>query len=84
MPYNSHRLQPLKFSVPLKTACNRNPEYYMPQNPGNAITQYEIVELFKHAFNRCSNLGKHPTDFKQQKYMPAYRLYLKKLISSKK
>ncbi|XP_045500067.1 calphotin-like [Colias croceus] len=73
-PHTSHRLQPLDltFYGPIKTAYNRECQYYMAEHPGRAITQYDVVELFTRAFNRCSNLEKAASGFRAAGIYPLH------------
>lgn len=65
-PHTSHRLQPLDLTYfgPIKTAYNQECENHMADRFGQSITQYDIVELFTNAFNRCSNLEKAASGFR--------------------
>lgn len=65
-PHTSHRLQPLDLTYfgPIKTAYNQECENRMAERFGQPITQYDIVELFTKAFNRCSNLEKAASGFR--------------------
>ncbi|XP_030037459.2 uncharacterized protein LOC115452978 [Manduca sexta] len=71
-PHTSHKLQPLDltFFGPLKSAYYQECENYMSDRLGKPITQYEIVELFTNAFNRCSNLEKAASGFKSAGIYP--------------
>ncbi|CAK1553158.1 unnamed protein product, partial [Leptosia nina] len=71
-PHTSHRLQPLDLTYfgPIKTAYNQECENHMADRFGQPITQYDIVELFTNAFNRCSNLQKAASGFRSAGIYP--------------
>lgn len=71
-PHTSHRLQPLDLTYfgPIKTAYNQECENHMADRFGQPITQYDIVELFTNAYNRCSNLQKAASGFRSAGIYP--------------
>ena len=66
----SHKMQPLSFFKPLKTAYYRECDYFMTTNAGRRITQYDVVGLFSSAYRRVANLEKAENGFKSAGIFP--------------
>jgi len=71
-PHTSHKLQPLDVSFfgPLKTRYNRELDKWMVTNPGKRITDYEIAELFAHAYEATASLDKAKNGFQKTGIFP--------------
>lgn len=65
-PHCSHKLQPLDrgFFGPLKTAYSQQCDYWQVSNPGKAITQFKIAELFGRAYDKVASIDKAKSSFK--------------------
>lgn len=74
-PHTSHRLQPLDVTLfsSLKVAYNKECDLYMSLHPGQRITQYEIAQLFKLAYNRTATMSKAINGFETTGIIPFNR-----------
>ena len=59
-PHTSHRLQPLDVSFfgPLKSRYNRELDKWMVVHPGKPVGDYDIAELFAHAYEATAFIDK--------------------------
>lgn len=65
-PHTSHRLQPLDvaFMFPLNTYYEQETKKWLINNPGKAITIYQVGELFGNAFQRAATAQNAINGFK--------------------
>ena len=65
-PHCSHKLQPLDRTVygPLKNFYNQACDDWMSVNPGKAITEFEVAELFQVAYARAGTVRNAIQGFK--------------------
>ena len=59
-PHSSHKLQPLDkcFFGPLKVYYNQSIDFWMVNNPGKRVTNWEICELFCKAYQKAATVQK--------------------------
>lgn len=71
-PHTSHKLQPLdvSFYSPLKTRYNREVDKWMTANPGKRVTDYDIAELFAHAYEATASIDKAKSGFEKTGIFP--------------
>lgn len=71
-PHTTHRLQPLDlvFYGPLKTAYNLQADNFMTSNPGIRITDYDVAEIFGHAYSKVANVDKGRSGFERAGIFP--------------
>jgi len=71
-PHTSHRLQPLDVSFfgPLKSRYNRELDKWMVANPGKRVTQFDVAELFAHAYESTASIDKAKTGFQKTGIFP--------------
>ena len=65
-PHTSHKLQPLDktFFGPLKTFYNREIDKWLISNPGKRVSNWELCELFCHAYEQVATVQKALNGFR--------------------
>uniref|UniRef100_A0A146KT86 Tigger transposable element-derived protein 6 n=1 Tax=Lygus hesperus TaxID=30085 RepID=A0A146KT86_LYGHE len=74
-PHCTHRLQPLdvSFMLPLNTYYEQEARNWMIQNPGCAITIYEVAQIFSQAFGRAAVMQTAVNGFRETGISPFNR-----------
>lgn len=64
-PHTSHKMQPLDVSFygPLKKRYNREVDKWITSNPGKRVTDYDVAELFAHAYDATACVDKAKNGF---------------------
>lgn len=73
--HTTHRLQPLDVSIfgPMSKYYIQAVETWLRSNPGKAVSQYEVTELFNKAYMRAATVGNAVSGFKTTGIWPVNR-----------
>lgn len=73
--HTTHRLQPLdvSFFKPMSTYYTQAIETWMRTNPGRAVTQYQVSQLIKEAYERAATIGNIANGFRASGIWPINR-----------
>ena len=71
-PHTSHRLQPLDktFFGPLKTSYNREIDKWLVSKPGKQVNNWELSELYCHAYEQAATVQKAVNGFRSAGIVP--------------
>ena len=71
-PHASHKLQPLDVSFfgPLKKSISEECDRWITQNPGRAITIYQVGEIFGTAYSKTASIEKAVSSFRATGIFP--------------